>query len=185
MRFTDSYETMFGTANGICVEFDVVAFVGCCFRCGFRRGDCLCTGWADGIGGTVDRMLFLVCLMWVRGLVPRVRVFIGFVDVVTGGAVATLWSGYLPSEMGVESTLWFDWACISVAIYPITVTMLFRRLALASGFMLWIESMSSSYTSYFCSSGVNSGNRYCCGNKSNDPENMSPFVLGMNHRNTL
>ena len=37
---------------------------------------------------------------------------------------------------------------------------------------------NSSYTSLACSSGVNSGKRQCCGNKSNDPEIRYAFVAG-------
>ena len=176
---------IFGAANGVRVEFGVVAFV--CFRCrcGLRRGACLFMSWVARIGGTVPGMLFVVYLMWVQSLAPRVILFIGFVDVVTGGAVATLWAGCPTSEMGVSPNLWFNWACVSVAILPRTLVICFSSLDLASGFMLWIEYTSSSYTSFACCSGVNSGNRQWCGNKSNDPENMSPFVSGMNHCNTL
>ena len=37
MMLTYSFEMMLGAANGMCVEFSAVAFVGCRSRCGFRR----------------------------------------------------------------------------------------------------------------------------------------------------
>ena len=44
----------------------------------------------SGIVGTVPGMLFLVRLILVQGLVPRFFLFVVFVDVVTGGSIATL-----------------------------------------------------------------------------------------------
>ena len=90
MRLTAAFEMMLGNANRMHVKFVVVAFVGCCCRCGLRRGDCHCTGVVAGIGGTVPGMLFLVRHMWVQGLVRSVCLLIVFVDVITGGDTTTL-----------------------------------------------------------------------------------------------
>ena len=90
MRLNSSFEMMLGAANGMRVEFSAVAFVGCRSRCGFRRSGCHCTDVVDWIGITVPGILFLVRCMWVQVSVHSVSLFIGFVDVVTGGAVDTL-----------------------------------------------------------------------------------------------
>ena len=90
MRLTAAFEMMLVAAKGMHVEFGVVAFLGCCCRCGFRQGDCICKGVVTGISSTVPGVLFLLRHMWVRGLVHSACLLIGFVDVVTGGYVATL-----------------------------------------------------------------------------------------------
>ena len=89
MRLTTAFEMILGAANGICVEFSVVAFIDVCCRCGFQCGDWRCTDVVSGIRSIVPRMLFLVRHMCVQGLVHSVILFVWFVDVVTGGAVAT------------------------------------------------------------------------------------------------
>ena len=76
VRLNDAFEMMLGAENGIHVEFGVIDFVGCCCRCGFRRGYYCCTGLADGIGSTVPGMFFLVRHMWMRGLVHSFCLFI-------------------------------------------------------------------------------------------------------------
>ena len=90
MRLNYSFEMMLGAANGMRVKFSAVAFVGCHSRCGFRQSGCSCTGVVDWIVITGPGMLFLVRCMWVQGLVHSVSLFIGFMDVVTGGYVDTL-----------------------------------------------------------------------------------------------
>ena len=60
MRLTSEFEMMLGAANRMFVEFGVVDFLGCHFRCGFRRGDHFCTGVVSRIGSTVPGMFFLV-----------------------------------------------------------------------------------------------------------------------------
>ena len=155
MTFTAAFEMMSVTANGMCVESGGFAFVGSFWKCGLRRGDCRWLGVVAGIGITVPSMLFLFCHIWVRVLVHSVRLFVIFVYVVTGGAVEILWASCSPSEMGVASNLWFDWASVSVEISPSTVALCFRILDLEIGFLLWIESINSSYTSFACWSGVN------------------------------
>ena len=108
---------MLGAAKEKRVQFGVVTFVGCCCRCVLRQDNCWCTGVVSRIGSTVPGVLFLVNFMWMQLLVSSVNLSIGFVDVVTGGAVITLWAGSSPSEMGVASTLWWYWACVSVEIF--------------------------------------------------------------------
>ena len=105
MRLTSSFEMILGAANGMHVEFSAVAFVGFCSRCGFRRSGCSCTGVLDWIVITVPGMFFLVRCRWVQGSVHSVSLFIGFMDVATGGSVDTLLSGCSPYEIGVPSTL--------------------------------------------------------------------------------
>ena len=51
----------------------------------------------------------------------------------------------------------------------------FRRDVLCTRPM---DSMSSLCTSFACCSGVNSGSRQCCGNRSNDPEMRYERVSG-------
>ena len=89
ISLTSSFEMM-SAANGMCVEFGVVEFVGCRSSCGFSWGDCRFTGVVAGIGSTVPGILFLVCLMWVQGFVHSVHLFIGFVYVFTGVSFSTL-----------------------------------------------------------------------------------------------
>ena len=90
MILTAAFEMMLGAENEMCVEFGVVDFVGCRSMYGFGRGDRHFTSLVAGIGSTVPGMLFLVRLMWVRGLENSVNLFIVFVDVFTGVVMATL-----------------------------------------------------------------------------------------------
>ena len=118
------------------------------------NGDCLNGGHGSG---HVVSWLLLVCLWLCSGRSRGYRI----------GRCGH--RGCIGHRLSWISTLWTEVELVLVYWEQWAFAIFFKSCDLAGRFIFWMDLTSLSYTSEVCWSGVNSGSKKCCGNRSKPP----------------